>query len=222
MLLHVVPVAALLALSSPLATAQPVVVPSQSATAAPAVAAPAEPAFAASSASPLAEAPPRPAGAAYSEDELLDAGHAFFGQTSGGLADLLQQAFTRFGRPNGYILGEEASGALVGGLRYGEGILNTANMGRHMIFWQGPSLGWDFGGSGSRVMMLVYNLDSPGDIIGRFGGVEGSAYAVGGLSMTVLVANEMVVVPVRTGVGARLGVNVGYLKFTPQPTWNPF
>ncbi|UOM33849.1 DUF1134 domain-containing protein [Acuticoccus sp. I52.16.1] len=158
----------------------------------------------------------------YTAQELLAAGQDYFGATSGSLAQLLQQAFSRFGQPNGYILGEEASGAIFGGLRYGEGVLNTTQLGRHKIFWQGPSIGWDFGGSGSRVMMLVYNLRDVQAMMGRFGGVEGQAYALGGLGMNVVVAGEMVVVPVRTGVGARLGLNVGYLKFTPQPTWNPF
>ncbi len=30
------------------------------------------------------------------------------------------------------------------------------------------------------------------------------------------------IIPVRLGVGFRLGANVGYLKFTDSPTWNPF
>ncbi|WP_245803250.1 DUF1134 domain-containing protein [Acuticoccus yangtzensis] len=158
----------------------------------------------------------------YSAPELVAAGTEFFGETSGELAQLIQVIFSKFGQPNGYILGEEASGALIGGVRYGEGVLNTTQLGRHKLFWQGPSIGWDFGGSGSRVMMLVYNLPDASRIMGRFGGVEGSAYAIGGLAMTVLVAGDVIVVPVRTGVGARLGINVGYLKFTPQPTWNPF
>ncbi|RAH98887.1 DUF1134 domain-containing protein [Acuticoccus sediminis] len=158
----------------------------------------------------------------YTADELLVTGQQFFGQASGGLAQILQNAFAQFGQPNGYILGEEASGAFFGGLRYGEGVLNTTQFGRQKVFWQGPSVGWDFGGNGSQVMMLVYSLRDIYAIMGRFGGVEGSAYIVGGLGMNVLVAGEMVLVPVRTGVGARLGVNVGYLKFTPEPTWNPF
>ncbi|WP_420394544.1 DUF1134 domain-containing protein [Acuticoccus sp.] len=165
---------------------------------------------------------PVPPGTSYSEEELVTAGHAFFGQTSGGLAQAIETMTQSLGLPNGYVLGEEASGAIIGGLRYGEGVLTTRAMGRHKVFWQGPSLGWDFGGSGARVMMLVYHLRSPQDIMQRFGGVEGSAYLVGGLAMNVLAADEIVIVPVRTGVGVRLGVNAGYLKFTPQPTWNPF
>lgn len=175
---------------------------------------------------PYAPAPysPQPVetGSTYSEADLVDAGHEFFGQTSTGLAQIVRKLTSELGEPNGYILGQEGSGAVFGGLRYGEGTLNTATMGTHGVFWQGPSLGWDIGGSGSRVMMLVYKLRSPQDLMQRFGGIEGSAYIVGGLAMNVLAADEIVLVPVRTGVGARLGVNVGYLKFTAQPTWNPF
>ncbi len=112
--------------------------------------------------------------------------------------------------------------AFVGGLRYGEGKLYTRNAGDRRVFWQGPSVGFDFGGDGSRTMMLVYKLPSTDAIYQRFGGVDGSAYVVGGFSMTALVANDIVVVPISSGVGARLGVNVGYLKFTPESTWNPF
>jgi hypothetical protein len=90
------------------------------------------------------------------------------------------------------------------------------------VFWQGPSVGFDFGGDGARTMMLVYQLPRVNDIYQRFVGIDGSAYLVGGFGMTALTANDIVVVPIRAGVGARLGVNIGYLKFTPQSTWNPF
>lgn len=164
----------------------------------------------------------------YSSNEVIDAGHNFFGATSGSLATLVERIVSEFGLPNGYIVGEEATGAFVGGLRYGEGTLYTKNEGSHQVFWQGPSIGWDVGGDGNRTMMLVYDLDRAEGIYRRFAGVNGSAYLVGGLGMTVLGHNirganrTMHVVPIRTGIGARLGVNVGYLKFTPQPTWNPF
>jgi hypothetical protein len=134
----------------------------------------------------------------------------------------VQEAVRRWGEPNGYILGQEASAAFFGGLRYGEGMLHTRNVGSHRVFWQGPSLGFDLGGDGARTMMLVYNLPATDALYRRFAGVDGSAYLVGGFGLTAVVADEMVVVPIRTGVGARLGVNVGYLKFTPDPTWNPF
>jgi len=158
----------------------------------------------------------------YDMQEIIDAGHGFFGSTSGGLAKLVEKAFQSYGLPNGYVLGQEASGALIGGLTYGEGELFTKNAGQHEVFWQGPSLGWDYGGNGNRTMMLVYNLPSVEGVYGRFGGVSGSAFAVAGLGMTVLKRQGVVVVPIRTGVGARLGINVGYLKMTPAPTWNPF
>lgn len=158
----------------------------------------------------------------YSMDEIVDSGHRFFGATSGGLASVIEKIFAAYGLPNGYVLGEEGSGAVVGGLTYGEGTLYTKNAGDHQVFWQGPSIGWDFGGSGSRTMMLVYNLDDVGQIYKRYGGVEGSAYALAGLGFEVLKNGKVLLVPVRTGVGARLGVNVGYLKLTQRPTWNPF
>lgn len=158
----------------------------------------------------------------YSQGELVDAGHRFFGQLSGGLASVVERAVSEYGQPNGYILGEEGSGALLAGARYGEGQLYTRNAGTHKVFWQGPSFGWDIGGDGARVMMLVYNLPDTSAIYRRYVGVNGSAYLIGGFGMTVLSNHDIYVVPVRAGVGARLGVNVGYLKFTDQPTWNPF
>lgn len=158
----------------------------------------------------------------YTAQEIVDAGHGFFGSASGGLARLVERAFQSYGLPNGYVLGQEASGAFIGGLTYGEGQLFTKNAGTHQLFWQGPSVGWDYGGSGARTMMLVYNLPSVQGVYGRFGGVSGQAFAVAGLGMTVLKRSAVVVVPIRTGLGARLGVNAGYLKVTPAPTWNPF
>ena len=158
----------------------------------------------------------------YSSNELVDNGHRFLKTTSTGLATMVEKIVSRYGLPNGYILGEEASGALVGGLRYGEGLLYTKNRGDHTVFWQGPSVGWDFGGDGNRTMMLVYNLNSVDKLYRRFIGVSGQAYLVGGLGMTVMRHGDTVLVPVRTGVGARLGVNLGYLKMRQRPTWNPF
>ncbi len=158
----------------------------------------------------------------YSMQEIVDAGHGFFGETSGGLAKLVERAFESYGLPNGYILGQEGSGAFVAGLTYGEGTLNTKNAGQHSVFWQGPSLGLDWGGQGSRTMMLVYNLPDVNALYDRFGGVSGSAYVIAGLGMQVNVNRDIVLVPIRTGVGARLGINAGYLKMTRQPTWNPF
>ena len=158
----------------------------------------------------------------YSSQDIMSAGHGFFGSISQGLAKVVENAFKRQGRPNGYILGEEGGGAFVAGLRYGEGTLYTRDAGTRRVYWQGPSVGYDFGGAGSKVMMLVYNLHAPNEIYERFGGVDGSAYLVGGLGMTLLTRDHVTIAPIRTGVGLRLGANVGYLKFTPKPTWNPF
>ena len=161
-------------------------------------------------------------GATFSSRELVGSGHRFFGSVSRGLALTIEEATRRWGEPNGYILGQEASGAFIGGLRYGEGTLYTRNAGDRKVYWQGPSIGFDFGGDGDRTMMLVYKLPRVANIYQRFAGVDGSAYFVGGFGMTALTANDIILVPIRAGVGARLGINIGYLKFTNQSTWNPF
>ena len=157
----------------------------------------------------------------FSSLEIVNAGHTFFGTVSRGLAQIVEKAVSQWGLPNGYILGEEASGAFVAGLRYGEGILYTKNAGDLKVYWQGPSIGFDAGGEGARTMMLVYSLPATSAIYERFGGIDGSAYFIGGFGMTALTANSIVLVPIRSGVGLRLGANIGYLKFTPKPTWNP-
>jgi len=158
----------------------------------------------------------------FSMQEIVDSGHTFFGATSSGLASVIEKIFASHGLPNGYILGEEGSGAFVVGLTYGEGVLHTKNIGDYNIFWQGPSVGIDYGGQGSRVMILVYNLDEVNNLWGRYGGVSGSAYLVAGAGFHVLKRRNVLLVPVRTGIGARLGVNINYLKLTSRPTWNPF
>jgi hypothetical protein len=161
-------------------------------------------------------------GDTFSADEIKEAGHRFFGSVSMGLARAIEYAFQRAGRPNGYILGEEAGGAFVAGLRYGEGTLYTKDAGEHRLYWQGPSLGYDFGAEGSKTMVLVYDLRSPGEIFTTYGGVDGSAYFVGGVGITFLARGHVSLAPIRSGIGLRLGANVGYLKYTRQPTWNPF
>ena len=158
----------------------------------------------------------------FSVDEMVAAGHSVFGEFTQGVAAIVERAASRYGLPNGYIIGEEAGGALIGGARYGEGVLYTRNAGSFRVYWQGPSFGLDVGANGGRVMMMVYNLSSVNAIYDRFAGVNGSAYVVAGLGMTVLSRDGVYVVPVVSGVGARLGVNFGYLKFTTRPTWNPF
>lgn len=158
----------------------------------------------------------------FSFDEVVATGQQVFGGVAQGFAAIVERAVKNYGLPNGYIVGEEAGGALIGGARYGEGILYTRNAGHHRVYWQGPSLGFDIGANGNRVMMMVYNLPAVEAIYNRYAGVNGSAYVVAGLGMTVLSRSGVYVVPVVSGVGARLGVNFGYLKFTSQPTWNPF
>ena len=174
---------------------------------------------------PPGAAPPQtysaPPDSQFSSSEIVNAGHRFFGTVSRGLAQVVEKAVSQWGLPNGYVLGEEAGGAFVAGLRYGEGVLYTKNAGDLKVYWQGPSIGFDAGGEGARTMMLVYNLPQTNAIYERFGGIDGSAYFIGGFGMTALTANNVVLVPIRVGVGLRLGANIGYLKFTPRATWNP-
>jgi hypothetical protein len=176
----------------------------------------------------ITQAPPPPPPPAqnrpgtFSAGELVNEGHRFFGTVSRGLAEVVEKAVSRWGQPNGYILGQEGSGAFVVGLRYGDGKLYTKNAGDRRVFWEGPSIGFDTGGEGARTMMLVYNLPATEAIYSRFPGIDGSAYFVGGFGMTALGDGNIVVVPIRSGVGLRLGANIGYLKFTPNATWNPF
>jgi hypothetical protein len=161
-------------------------------------------------------------GNTYSSNEIIDAGHRVFGEVSQGLASIVEKAVSGYGLPNGYIVGQEGSGAIVGGVRYGEGTLYTKNAGEHHVYWQGPTVGFDVGANGDRTMMLVYNLPSVDTLYQRYLGVNGSAYVVAGLGMTVLSRRGIYVVPIVSGVGARVGLNFGYLKFTDHATWNPF
>ena len=142
---------------------------------------------------------------------------------SRGLAQVVERAFSTWGQPNGYVLGQEGGGAIIGGLRYGEGTLYTKNAGDLKVYWQGPTLGWDVGGEGARTMMLVYNLPATRRDVsalrrGRRLGLSGRRRRHDGADRRT----ASCVVPIRSGVGLRLGANVGYLKFTPQATWNPF
>jgi len=182
--------------------------------------APVEPSFAARSEATVPAA--QNEATTFSAGEIVAAGHHFFGETTRGLAQAVEYVFSHAGRPSGYIIGEEAAGAFVGGLRYGEGTLYLKNGARKKVYWQGPSVGFDFGGDGARTLVLVYNISSPNQIFDRFVGVEGSAYVVGGLGINFQSNDQLKLAPIRTGVGARLGANVGYLKYTARPTWNPF
>jgi hypothetical protein len=158
----------------------------------------------------------------YTTEEVLAVGHQFFGKTTRGLAKAVEYVFQRQGEPTAYIVGEEGSGAFVGGLRYGEGTIYYKSGLKQKIYWQGPSVGFDFGANGSRTLVLVYNSDSPRDLYDRFAGVEGSAYFIGGVGVNFQQRDDILLAPIRTGVGARLGANVGYLKYSGRPNWNPF
>jgi hypothetical protein len=166
---------------------------------------------------------PVPPGARHSSDEIIDAGHHFFGGIPKGIASIVEKAVDQWGQPNGYILGEEAGGAFIGRLRYGDGTLNTKDAGDLREFWQGPTIGVDLGADGARTMMLVYNLPRTDAIYQQFNDIAGAAYVVAGLGITALTSGDehMVVVPIRSGLGLRLGYNVGYLKFSAAPK-NPF
>lgn len=157
----------------------------------------------------------------YSSDEIVNATSDFLGVTAEAAGSAIERIFRDNGQPTGYIAGEEASGAMTIGARYGRGLLYMKERETMEVFWQGPSIGFDVGGEGARVMMLVYNLPAVDALWNRYVGVSGSAYFVGGLGMTAVTWDRVVIVPIRSGVGLRLGANVGYLKFTPQSTWNP-
>ncbi|MEZ5925895.1 MAG: DUF1134 domain-containing protein [Hyphomicrobiaceae bacterium] len=158
----------------------------------------------------------------YSSDEILSAGKGFFGSVTTGLAGVVAYAFEQAGRPSGYIFGNEGSVAFIAGLRYGKGRLHTKRGGSRTVYWQGPSIGTDAGAEGARTMILVYNLKEPIDIFAHFGGVDGSAYVVGGVGITFLTDGDLVLAPIRSGLGLRLGANIGYLKFTPERSIIPF
>jgi hypothetical protein len=158
----------------------------------------------------------------FTTEEIMTKGHEVFGKASRGIGQAIEYAFQSQGEPTAYIVGEEGSGAFVGGLRYGEGTIYYKNGTEERIFWQGPSIGWDFGGNGSRTMVLVYGSDQPEELHERFAGVEGTAYLVGGIGVNFQKHDNITLAPIRTGVGARLGANIGYLKYSAKPTWNPF
>ncbi len=158
----------------------------------------------------------------YSANEIIDAGHRFFGKVSGGIAKAIESVFKKQGRPNAYILGEEAGGSFFAGLRYGEGKIYTKWGEVRKVYWQGPSFGYDFGATGAKTMILVYNLRDVGQIYQRFGAVDGQAYLVGGVGVTLEGKGDVKLARIQSGVGVRFGANVGYIKYSRRPTWNPF
>lgn len=157
----------------------------------------------------------------FSEEEILEKATEFFGDTTAGLAKAIEKAFRDQGRPNAYIAGEEASGAIGVGLRYGKGSLMRKNGESRKVFWQGPSIGFDFGGNASKVFTLVYRLGSTGALFQRYPGVNGSLYFVAGFGLNYQQSGAVVLAPIRTGVGLRAGVNLGYLHYTREHSWIP-
>lgn len=158
----------------------------------------------------------------FNADEITAAASDFFGGTTEGLAKAIEKAFKEKGRPVAYITGEEASGAIGVGLRYGKGQLSYKDGSGRKVFWQGPSIGWDLGGNASKVFTLVYNLRSTDQLFQRFPGVEGSFYFVAGVGMNYQASGDIILAPIRTGVGLRAGANIGYLQYTPKKSLNPF
>jgi hypothetical protein len=158
----------------------------------------------------------------YTIDEIRAASAGFFGQVSANLGSVIEHVFRKSGRPTGYILGTEGGGALLAGLRYGKGTLYMRSGGMHQIHWHGPSLGIDVGGDGSKTLFLIYKMAAPDQLYSTFTGVDGSAYLVGGVGATFVTNGSVIMAPIRSGLGLRVGANIGYIRFTPQATWNPF
>jgi len=158
----------------------------------------------------------------YSDDEILGAVSNFFGVTAEAAGGAVESVFKKNGRPTAYIAGEEGSGALVLGVRYGRGLLYMKGREPIEVYWQGPSAGWDWGLNASRVFTLCYNLMVPEAIFQRFPGVEGTAYLVGGLGVNYQRADDITLAPIRAGVGLRLGANVGYLSYSRKRNVLPF
>jgi hypothetical protein len=158
----------------------------------------------------------------YQHDDVLHAAEGVFGKGAAGLAGIIEKILKNQGRPNAYIAGSEAAGAVGIGLRYGHGVLSHKVEGTQPIFWTGPSLGFDLGGDATKVFVLVYNLYDTQDLYERFPAGEGRLYAVGGFSAAYLRKGNIVLIPVRLGVGWRAGVNVGYMKFRHTAHWVPF
>jgi hypothetical protein len=158
----------------------------------------------------------------FSQEEVLAATQKLFGDTTKGLAEVVEKVFIDQGRPNAYIAGSEYSGAIGVGLRYGEGQLTTPSGSETAVYWQGPSIGFDLGGNASKVFVLVYNLDKPSSIFRRVPGVEGTYYFVAGVGVNYQSDGDITLAPIRTGVGLRSGVNIGYLHYSPTFSWLPF
>jgi hypothetical protein len=159
--------------------------------------------------------------ATYRKDDLIGAAEGVFGKGAAGLAGIVERILADQGEPNAYIAGREAALALVVGLRYGSGTMKHSVEGERPVYWTGPSLGFDVGGDATKVFTLVYNLYDSQDLYKRYGQAEGRAYFVGGFSATYLRRGNVVLIPIRLGVGVRLGANIGYMKFSEKGRWFP-
>ncbi|HET8882313.1 MAG TPA: DUF1134 domain-containing protein [Solimonas sp.] len=157
----------------------------------------------------------------YSAEEVRDAATKFFGSSSEGLAKAIEKAFADYGQPNAYITGTEGGGAIVVGLRYGKGVLQYKGGDSQKVYWQGPSIGWDFGGNASKVFTLVYNLRSSSQLFQRFPAVDGSLYVVAGVGLNYQKSGDIVLAPIRTGVGLRAGASLGYVHYTREASVIP-
>lgn len=171
--------------------------------------------------------PPQPeattqAAATFKRDDLIGAGEGVFGKGAEGFASIIEKILSEQGEPNAYIAGREAAGAFVLGVRYGSGVMTHKVEGQMPVYWTGPSVGFDVGGDANKVFVLVYNLYDTADLYRRFPAAEGRLYFVGGFAATYLRRGNVVLIPVRLGVGYRAGVNVGYMKFTQKSNWLPF
>jgi hypothetical protein len=172
-------------------------------------------------AAPALAAAPRTA-TTYHKDELVAASESVFGKGARDVAAAISGILQKQGEPNGYIVGTEGGGAFIFGLRYGGGTLYQKAREPRPVYWSGPSLGLDAGIAGGDTFVLVYNLDDPDTLFSRFGSGEGQAYVVGGLHVSYLRKDNVVLIPVRMGVGLRLGLNAGYMKFSRKQSILPF
>ena len=169
-----------------------------------------------------APADPNQPGTTYKQDDLIGAAEGVFGKGAKGVAGVIQDILKKQGEPNAYIIGREGGGALVVGVRYGSGTLFHKVEGQRPVYWTGPSIGFDAGASAGSTFVLVYNLYNTDDLYHRFPAGEGQAYLVGGFNVSYMRRGNIVLIPVRSGVGLRLGVNAGYMKFSQKHKWLPF
>ncbi|MFN3943373.1 MAG: DUF1134 domain-containing protein [Allosphingosinicella sp.] len=175
---------------------------------------------------PAAEAPPAaaqaPAGSTVPQKDIFTAAENLFGRGAEGLAGLIERILKDQGEPIAYISGQEAGGAFVFGVRYGSGVMRHQIEGERPVYWTGPSLGFDFGADAKKVFVLVYNLYDAQELFKRYPGAEGNAYVLGGFTASYMRRGDVVLIPIRMGVGLRLGVNAGYMRFSENNRWVPF